>query len=474
MSAEELRRLAATPLIEIGSHTRTHPRLGTLPVPEQLAEIRESKLALEAVLNRPVAHFAYPHGSAGPETAGLVKSAGFESACLASAGLVSSKTDPYRLPRMQVHNWDGDGFSRRLSQWLAASWEARPSLEKPSNGQRARSTTHGSVSLSGRPPGPLVSVIVSTYDRPALLERALRSVLSQTYREFEIVLVNDGGPDLKAVLDKIQCGQALRCLVHPSNKGLAAARNTGMREARGKYIAYLDDDDVYYPEHLETLISFLESGEYKVAYTDARRAWQEVRDGELVTTKTDSPYSWEFDRDQLLDSNHIPILCIAHRRSCLDEVGMMDESLPVLEDLDLWIRMSRVYDFAHIPKVTCEFSWRPQSGTLSTRHGEFATALDAIYKKYESHRQEREVRLLRGELQSARDQIRALRDMLQNARDQIRALRDMLQNANDQNAALGSELERLLGIRYWLKSKWNLTFRKAGPSIGPRAGPVPK
>jgi peptidoglycan/xylan/chitin deacetylase (PgdA/CDA1 family) len=121
MSVEELQSLASVPLIEIGSHTRTHPPLDMLPVPEQLAEIRESKLALEEMLNRPVTHFAYPHGAAGPDTAALVKSEGLESACLASGGLVSSGTDLFRLPRMQVRNWDGDGFSRRLSRWLATS-----------------------------------------------------------------------------------------------------------------------------------------------------------------------------------------------------------------------------------------------------------------------------------------------------------------------------------------------------------------
>src|ERR1035437_10187989 len=97
---------------------------------------------------------------------------------------------------------------------------------------------------SGGFPSPFVSVIVPTYNRPSLLDRALRSILGQTYRRFEILVVNDGGPDVTAVLDELQCGQALRYFVHPSNQGIAAARNTGMREARGKYIAYLDDDDI--------------------------------------------------------------------------------------------------------------------------------------------------------------------------------------------------------------------------------------
>jgi glycosyltransferase involved in cell wall biosynthesis len=302
---------------------------------------------------------------------------------------------------------------------------------------------YGGVQRTDHSGIPLVSVIVPTYNRPELLDRALRSILGQTLRGFEIVVINDGGPDLRAVLAELQHGQALRYLVHPSNKGLAAARNTGMREARGKYIAYLDDDDIYYPDHLETLVTFLENSDYRVAYTDARRAWQEFRDGEWVTTQTDAPYSWEFDPDQLLDSNYIPVLCIAHRRSCLDEVGMMDESLPVLEDLDLWIRMSRVFEFAHIPKLTCEFSWRPQSESLSTRRVEFSDALSAIYKKYAIHRKEVQ----------HRKSIKALEH-------EVGLLRGDLQSAQDQVQSLESEVEHMFEVRHWLKRKLGRTYRR--------------
>jgi O-antigen biosynthesis protein len=301
---------------------------------------------------------------------------------------------------------------------------------------------YGSMSRPDQSGSPLVSVIVPTYNRPALLGRALRSILGQTFRGFEIVVVNDGGADLRPALDELQCGQTIRHFVHPLNKGPAAARNTGLRAAHGKYIAYLDDDDIYYPDHLETLVNFLENSERHIAYTDARRAWQEVREGELVTTQTDNPYSWEFDPDQLLDSNYIPILCIAHRRSCLDEVGMMDETLPVLEDLDLWIRMSRIYEFAHIHKVTCEFSWRPQSESLSTRRDEFSDTLAAICKKHAVHRKEAQHRKTIKTLEHELDQLRG---ELQDAKDQIRALE--------------SEVEQMLGFRYWLRRKLGTTLR---------------
>jgi peptidoglycan/xylan/chitin deacetylase (PgdA/CDA1 family) len=117
-SLEELRLLANSSMIEIGAHSETHPPLDILPGAEQLAEIRQSKRVLEEMLNRGVSHFCYPYGNAGPRTPALVKSAGFESACLASGGPVSGGADLFRLPRVHVRDWDGAEFSRRLARWL--------------------------------------------------------------------------------------------------------------------------------------------------------------------------------------------------------------------------------------------------------------------------------------------------------------------------------------------------------------------
>jgi len=119
LSSEELRKLADAPLIEIGAHTVTHPRLAELPREGQRAEVEGSKRALEELLGHPVRHFAYPHGSCGPETPSLVASAGFECACSASGGFVTAGSDLFRLPRMNVSDWDREEFSRRLDRWLA-------------------------------------------------------------------------------------------------------------------------------------------------------------------------------------------------------------------------------------------------------------------------------------------------------------------------------------------------------------------
>jgi hypothetical protein len=119
-----------------------------------------------------------------------------------------------------------------------------------------------------------------------------------------------------------------------------------------------------------------------VAYTDAHRGYQRTIDGRRTVTKRDVPYSFDFDRDHILVRNFIPTPCILHEKSCLDDVGIFNESLPVLEDWDLWIRLSRIHPFRHVRKVTCEFAWETDGGTLTSgRRAQFRQTVEVIYAK---------------------------------------------------------------------------------------------
>jgi glycosyltransferase involved in cell wall biosynthesis len=230
---------------------------------------------------------------------------------------------------------------------------------------------------------PLVSVIVPTYNRPEMLAGCLRSILNQTYPNVEIIVVNDGGVDVKKVIDPLNEKNTITFLEHPVNRGMAAARNTGIAVARGKYLAYLDDDDTYLPHHIETLVSFLENNDCKVAYTDAHRAHRKTINGRDTVQKRDVPYSIDFDSDRILIQNYIPTLCVMHEKSCLDATGTFAEELTVLEDWDLWIRMSQRYPFTHVKKITGEFVWRTDGKTMSSgRRAEFWRTVEIIYGKY--------------------------------------------------------------------------------------------
>ena len=244
-------------------------------------------------------------------------------------------------------------------------------------------------------PRVMVSVIVPTYNRPVMLIETINSILNQNYQDFEIIVVNDAGKDVESKIKLLNKNNNIKYLAHTKNKGLAAARNTGIKEASGKYIAYLDDDDVYYPDHLETLVNCLENGEYKVAYTDAYMVTQERKNSNYVVKKKDIPFSFDFDYDRILVENFVPVLCLMHERSCLEEIGLFDENLTVCEDWDFLIRISRKFEIAHVKKVTSEFTWRTDGTNMrSSLSTHFGRTFKIIYEKYREYSQNKPSLLL--------------------------------------------------------------------------------
>lgn len=105
-------------LLEVGSHTVTHPFLSALPVALQQDEIQQSKAQLEEIIGHPVSSFAYPYGDYTAESTAVVREAGFTCACSCIVNSVQRHTDRFQLPRVEVKDWDGEGFARRLSRWF--------------------------------------------------------------------------------------------------------------------------------------------------------------------------------------------------------------------------------------------------------------------------------------------------------------------------------------------------------------------
>ncbi len=233
---------------------------------------------------------------------------------------------------------------------------------------------------------PKVSVIVPTYNRPDRLRVALESLAAQTFQDFEVIVVNDAGCEVGFVVNACVDRHRITTITHDRNRGLAAARNSGLRAAKGTYIAYLDDDDRYLPHHLETLVTYLEQHESQVAYTDAWRVQERQIDGMYVETGRDVPYSCDFNPADLLVSNYFPVLCVMHARQCVEAVGGFDESLYAHEDWDFWIRMATRFPFTHLRVTTAEFTWRSDgtsmtSGTQDT----YQRTTEIIYRKYAPH-----------------------------------------------------------------------------------------
>jgi glycosyltransferase involved in cell wall biosynthesis len=230
---------------------------------------------------------------------------------------------------------------------------------------------------------PLVSVILITFNREELLKTAIQSVLDQTYSSFEVVVVNDGGTDVSQVVKQFDDSR-ITYINNPENLGPASARNVAIAASSGKYIAYIDDDDAYYPTHLETLVDALESRKEQVAYTDSYSVTMVGEGSRWCRKGKDVLYSGDFDKDVLFAHNYIPIICVMHNAELFEEVGGFDADLRYLEDWDLLIRMAARCDFKHLREITCEVSHRADKSHITyDRLDEDFIVTKAINDKYD-------------------------------------------------------------------------------------------
>ncbi len=232
------------------------------------------------------------------------------------------------------------------------------------------------------PGAPLVTVIVPTHNRPQLLCAALQSILAQTMQDFEIIVVNDAGLDIAPLVRSLDQSGRIRLLRHPRNRGIAGARNTGLRAARGKYIAYLDDDDLFYPQHLAVLVEAAETAGKVVVYSDGCQATYSHRDGQAIVDRS-VVYSGNFEFRDLLVNNQLPVPCVLHRRSCIDKVGGFDESLTTHEDWDMWLRLFYHFPYSHIRQTTCEYRVQLNGSSLTnTKRPDFYRTMNIIHARY--------------------------------------------------------------------------------------------
>jgi glycosyltransferase involved in cell wall biosynthesis len=208
---------------------------------------------------------------------------------------------------------------------------------------------------------PKVSVVIPTYNRPDFLRTAVESVLDQTFENFECLVVDDGSEEWEPMPEDPR----LSVIHHDENRGVSAARNTGIRASSAPFIAFLDDDDRWRPEKLERQLEFFE--EHPSAHAVQPEAiW--YRDGERIEQK---------DKHRKPDGDIFPRAlerCLVSgsgvmiRREVFDEVGTFDEELPACEDYDLWLRMGLQYPVYLIEEPLVEkYGGRPDQ--LSSQPG---------------------------------------------------------------------------------------------------------
>lgn len=222
--------------------------------------------------------------------------------------------------------------------------------------------------------GPLVSVIVRTMDRPSLLAEALKSIARQTYANLEIVVINDGGVDVREIVDAVAGGGIpVTYIVHDKNEGRSAAANSGLKAARGMYLTFLDDDDVLYSDHVETLVKAVQLKGEKVVYSGVSNAYYEgpPQDPRNCIRK-ETIFNQGFDPDLFLFASHIPIMSVLFHREVFQAVEGFSPDLDLFEDWDFLIRASRRFPFYYVDKVTAEYRFYGVKDTETSHRGKYA------------------------------------------------------------------------------------------------------
>ncbi len=221
-------------------------------------------------------------------------------------------------------------------------------------------------------------------NRPELLQDALSSLTAQTYEHWEAVVVNDAGDDVSEIVAAMDPGGRIRCVSHDRNSGLAAARNTGIRLSSGEIICYLDDDDMFYPHHLETVVAALREAGRECVYTDTKFVQEELDNGARIAVGEDRRNAdLDYSLERLHVTNHIPVNAWAHRRSLLGRTGLFDESMKALEDWDLLLRIARTTDIRRLGTLTTEVRERSEGRLGQQMRHEFPALYRLVYGRYD-------------------------------------------------------------------------------------------
>ena len=239
----------------------------------------------------------------------------------------------------------------------------------------------------------LVSVIIPTYKRSSYILRAINSVLNQTYKNIEIIVIDDNEADdefskiTQNVLKKLIDSKQIIYIKHVTNKGISAARNTGIKIASGDYIAFLDDDDEFLPKKIELQLGIFNKSKNNVGLVYG--AYLEINENlnkELVIMPKlkDNVYS-------ILGLNHIgPPSMVMCTKSAIKQIGEFDEFLNHKEDIDFYFRLSEHYDVSFTNEVIIKYYIHP--GGASKNHSDRLLKMLRYLDKHKEKMKEPKIR----------------------------------------------------------------------------------
>ncbi len=220
---------------------------------------------------------------------------------------------------------------------------------------------------------PAVSVIIPTFNREKFIGAAIQSILEQTFQDFEIIVVDDGSTDGTAEVVKSYPTDKLR-YIYQKNCGRSNARNLALHLAKGRYIAFLDSDDLYLPGKLELQVSYMEEHpEVGMIYTSA---YCMDENGNPINHYYEAQASGKiYNQIAFFVPVTITLPTVMARREVFDEIGGFDEDMERFEDTDMWRRISRRFFIGAISEPTCKLRTHSDNSLIAQDPQKIVAAL---------------------------------------------------------------------------------------------------
>jgi glycosyltransferase involved in cell wall biosynthesis len=223
-----------------------------------------------------------------------------------------------------------------------------------------------------------VSVVIPTYNRAHFLGKAIDSVLSQSYKNLEVIVIDDNSVDNTTELVSGYKDKRVKYVKNSANRGCIRARNQGIEQAKGDYIQFLDSDDELFSSKFEKQLEHFQALPNEVGLIYCGFCYASGKTGQII--KYISPKLYGNVHNRLFEKNLFPIHAPIIRKECFEKCGIFDATLPACEDWDLWIRISRYYKFAFVPDILAKYNIHGKQ--KSTEVESVIRARERIAEKY--------------------------------------------------------------------------------------------
>jgi glycosyltransferase involved in cell wall biosynthesis len=228
---------------------------------------------------------------------------------------------------------------------------------------------------------PDVSVIIPTYNRTGFLKAAVASALAQTLQDFEIIVVDDASQDDTEKMLRQFKDSRITLIRHEINQGVAAARNTGVMNSKGKYIAFLDDDDEWLPNKINRQIELLEISPKIVGAVYSGWTGVDAASERILYQRTPT-HRGEIFTVMLLQGWLAPTSSFLVRKECFEKAGLFDLEFDYGEDFDMWLRIARTFQFDYIEEPLVRYSVPHKKPSLSANYKLMIRGTEAQLRKY--------------------------------------------------------------------------------------------